>query len=498
MSETDFSKSARKYKSTTRYATSQVFFKKLHNGETKRRDWLIYSEKCGSIFCFPCTLFGTTQTEFNQQPGFQDWKNAGARIDSHESSSHHRESVFTFITRGSLPGRIDAEFERQILRKRDYWRNVLHRVAATVKFLAIRGLPFRGSEEKFGSTHNGNFMGSLEYLSEFDPFIKQHIEKYGNGGTGNVSYLSSTICDEFILLMAKTVTDAIIEEIVAAKYYGIEVDSSPDFSHVDQLSFIFRYVCSKTHVPIERFLAFLPMFGHTANAMENMVVDFINKCNLDVKNIRGQSYDNASNMAGKYSGLQARIKSLCKFAAFAPCAGHSLNLVGSCAAESCPAALSFFGFLQEVYVYFSASTHRWDILTKHLSEKNLKVPKRLSDTRWSARADACQALESAYEEIQRALEELRDDQDQAPATRSEARALLPRFQQLETGVLTSIWNSILQRFNKTSKTIQAVHMDLSTVVELYTSLESYVQSVRDSYDDFESKGKTLSGMAGYT
>ncbi|GFV52585.1 zinc finger MYM-type protein 1 [Trichonephila clavipes] len=37
---------------------------------------------------------------------------------------------------------------------------------------------FRGTEEGFGSPHNGNFMGALELLAEFDPFICEHIEHY--------------------------------------------------------------------------------------------------------------------------------------------------------------------------------------------------------------------------------------------------------------------------------------------------------------------------------
>lgn len=34
------------------------------------------------------------------------------------------------------------------------------------------------------------------------------------------------------------------------------------------------------------------------------------KNDFDIMNCRGQSYDNASNMSGIYSGLQARIKTI--------------------------------------------------------------------------------------------------------------------------------------------------------------------------------------------
>ena len=60
----------------------------------------------------------------------------------------------------------------------------------------------------------------------------------------------------------------------------------------------------------------------------------------------GQSYDNASNMSGIYSSLQARVKQLCRLAEYIACAGHSLNLVVVKVAESCTTAVDFFGFVQ--------------------------------------------------------------------------------------------------------------------------------------------------------
>jgi len=52
-----------------------------------------------------------------------------------------------------------------------YWQQVLERIVAVVKFLATRGLVFRGENEKIGSRLNGNYLGVLELLSKFDPFL---------------------------------------------------------------------------------------------------------------------------------------------------------------------------------------------------------------------------------------------------------------------------------------------------------------------------------------
>ena len=56
-------------------------------------------------------------------------------------------------------------------------KTVLHRVVAVVKFLAIRGLVFRGSEEKIDSLTNGNFLGIIELISQYDPFLAEHLVK---------------------------------------------------------------------------------------------------------------------------------------------------------------------------------------------------------------------------------------------------------------------------------------------------------------------------------
>lgn len=120
---------------------------------------------------------------------------------------------------------------------------------------------------------------------------------------------------------------------------------------------------------------------------------------------RGQAYDNASNMSGKFKGLQALIKQKNPLAVHVPCETHTLNLTVCHSAESSEIVVHFFLFLQNVYVFFSSSTSRWDILTQFLKddlrEKNVKderllVPKRLNTTRWCARADACRAVKSGY------------------------------------------------------------------------------------------------------
>lgn len=134
------------------------------------------------------------------------------------------------------------------------------------------------------------------------------------------------------------------------------MDSNPDINKTDPLTFLLRYVCEGNIV--ERFVRFIPHVGHKAVDMEVAVNNVLKDLNLDIANCRGQSYDNASNMAGIYNGLQSKIRQKNDLAYFVPCGAHSLNLVGNAAADCCLEATSFFLFVQEIYNFFSASTLR--------------------------------------------------------------------------------------------------------------------------------------------
>ena len=99
--------------------------------------------------------------------------------------------------------------------------------------MSSRGLAFRGDNEILGDTQNGNYLGSIELIAKFDPFLSEHLCKYGNKGRGNVSYLSSTICDELAeipvcytikevgnvyTINSENVTENVSEHVTSQKY----------------------------------------------------------------------------------------------------------------------------------------------------------------------------------------------------------------------------------------------------------------------------------------
>ena len=139
-----------------------------------------------------------------------------------------------------------------------------------------------------------DFLGMLDLISQFDPFLPGHILKYGNSGKGNPFYLSKTTSEELIQLMAQKLHALIVDEVKSSGYFSLSVDSTPDL-HIDQLSVILRYL--KDGQPIERFLTFLEMKSHTGEEMANQVLQYLREvCKLNFSKYRGQSYDNTANM----------------------------------------------------------------------------------------------------------------------------------------------------------------------------------------------------------
>lgn len=104
--------------------------------------------------------------------------------------------------------------------------------------------------------------------------------------------------------MADKVHTAIVAELKIAKYFSVSVDSTPDLTHVDQLTIIVRYLLKGK--PVERFMTFLQLVSHKAQALAQDLLDYFEAETIDFHDCRGQFYDNASNMSGRYTGMQAR------------------------------------------------------------------------------------------------------------------------------------------------------------------------------------------------
>lgn len=55
-------------------------------------------------------------------------------------------------------------------------------------------------------------------------------------------------------------------KIKKVKYFGLIVDTTPDVNHVDQLSYVLRYINEECEV-LEWFIKFQNLFSHIAESL---------------------------------------------------------------------------------------------------------------------------------------------------------------------------------------------------------------------------------------
>jgi len=112
--------------------------------------------------------------------------------------------------------------------------------------------------------NKGNFLELVKMMAKYDSILAEHIQ-YTNR---NESYLSHQIQNDFIATLAKRVTTVIADEVKAAKFYSVIIDSTIDKRRVDQLSLSLGYVTSEENA-IERFIMFAELPGASLKSFIN-------------------------------------------------------------------------------------------------------------------------------------------------------------------------------------------------------------------------------------
>ena len=126
-------------------------------------------------------------------------------------------------------------------KEKNKWREILRSVVEVIKFLCKQNLPLRGHRENSNSRNQGNFLETLKLLAKYNAVIKEHLSVIQLSRKSMTTYLSPAIQNELIELLGEKIKYLILEEIKAAKYISILLDSTPDVSHIDEMALIVRY-----------------------------------------------------------------------------------------------------------------------------------------------------------------------------------------------------------------------------------------------------------------
>jgi hypothetical protein len=215
---------------------------------------------------------------------------------------------------------------------------------------------------------------------------------------------------------------------------------------------------------------------------------------LNINDIRGQSYDNGSNMKGKHQGVQKRLLDVNPRAFYIPCGSHTLNLALCDMAKSCVKARNFFAYVQKVYTLFSGSTHRWDILRKYV--KGLS-PKALSATHWESHIESVKAIRNQAPDFRDALIEIANSSKE-DVVMAEAKGLCKNaFEDFEFLISLCIWYKILNKVNWASKELQKEEMNLEKAITNIKELILFFEKLReDGFQDLMEEDEKLAEDVG--
>lgn len=147
-------------KTNGRSFSTSYFTKKESNGETTKREWLIYSKSLDAVHCFCCVLF-LKPSVFGPGEGFSNWQHLSARLRTHEASLVHKNSYEQWIEMRCAilsDKTIDLQLNSQLLEKKNRLCLVFERLIHIILYLARQNLALRGSSSDLYESNNGNFL----------------------------------------------------------------------------------------------------------------------------------------------------------------------------------------------------------------------------------------------------------------------------------------------------------------------------------------------------
>ena len=110
----------------------------------------------------------------------------------------------------------------------------------------------------------------------------------------------------------------------------------------------------------ESLLALVDTAATTGEALASLLLNTLEKHQLNIQNVVGQGYDGGSNMRGAAKGVQARVKQVNPMALFTHCFAHNLNrvLVNAVCDTMLSDVRNFFGIVELLFTFVEGSPAR--------------------------------------------------------------------------------------------------------------------------------------------
>ncbi|XP_073016513.1 uncharacterized protein [Primulina eburnea] len=421
--------------------------------------WLEYSSVKDKAFCFPCFIFNKPsgclkQTAFTVV-GFDNWKKARSgktcsfqcHIGKDNVSSPHHMAEKACEDLMNQPQHIPIFFNKisseAVARNRLRLKVGIH----VVRLLALQGVPFKGHDESSNSSNRGNFLEFLDVVALYNDELSDAIHK----APKNDKYTCDDIQKQILHMFLVRVKNLIREEIADSKYC-IVIDEARDESKREQMSIVLRY---------------------DSFEIKECYNSYLSHYNLDVQNIRGQGYDDASNM---------RAKNVTPIHQFFDKLTFIVNMVGASCKRN--------DELKEAHADDIAYLISINELETGRGLNQICNLQRAADTRWSSHFRSLSNLIKMFSAACTVL--LKVMEDGLPSQRAEATSVYDELNSFDFVFILHLMNEIMEITDVLCQTLQSKSRDILNAMELVSSTKTLIQELRDEkWDDLLEKVKSF-------
>ena len=183
-----------------------------------------------------------------------------------------------------------------------------------LRYLARQVIALQGNE------NNDNFTQLIMLIGRKDESIIDHL-----GGTLGNKYTHHDMQNELLNIISRHVLLSKLETIRKNIFFTIMTDDYTDITNKEQFSFCIGTVDDNLEV-MEDFLGFYELQNIKIVRVVNAIKDILLRFNFSLQHCRGQTYDGASNIMGKKSGVATKLLVAQHKTLFTHCQGHSVSL----------------------------------------------------------------------------------------------------------------------------------------------------------------------------